>query len=197
MKPRTVLLLIAAMFILPLLLAWLMYAGILEFGPESTRNKGTFVDPPVSIDLPGTQLISSGNPDLQNTSQLLEHWIVFYPLPANCGNECQEHLTTLRQIHRASGRQQSRIWLVIVQNPEGDSPDLASIYDQFTVISDAAGTVFPTLEALAPPANRPGSTYIVDPLGNIMMVYLPGFPPDDLKQDLKRLLKWSKQDEQS
>jgi hypothetical protein len=42
----------------------------------------------------------------------------------------------------------------------------------------------------------PGSLYLLDPLGNIMMFYAAGFDPNDLKKDLKRLLTWSKLDEQ-
>ena len=40
-----------------------------------------------------------------------------------------------------------------------------------------------------------GSVYLVDPLGNIMMRYESGSDPNKLKQDLKRLLKWSKLDD--
>jgi hypothetical protein len=39
-----------------------------------------------------------------------------------------------------------------------------------------------------------GSRFLIDPMGNIMMLYAAGFDPNDLKKDLKRLLKWSQQD---
>ena len=39
------------------------------------------------------------------------------------------------------------------------------------------------------------SVYLIDPLGNIMLFYAAGFDPNDLKKDLKRLLTWSKLDE--
>ena len=42
-----------------------------------------------------------------------------------------------------------------------------------------------------------GSTYLIDPLGNIMLFYAAGYDPNDLKSDLQRLLTWSKLDEQS
>jgi hypothetical protein len=42
-----------------------------------------------------------------------------------------------------------------------------------------------------------GNSYLVDPLGNIMMFYGADSDPNDLKKDLKRLLTWSKLDEQS
>ena len=44
-------------------------------------------------------------------------------------------------------------------------------------------------------ADVAGSVYLIDPLGNIMLFYAAGFDPNDLKKDLKRLLTWSKLDE--
>jgi hypothetical protein len=50
MSPRLALVVIAALFILPLLLAWLMYSGVIEFTPGTTRNHGQLVQPPVPLD---------------------------------------------------------------------------------------------------------------------------------------------------
>jgi cytochrome oxidase Cu insertion factor (SCO1/SenC/PrrC family) len=38
--------------------------------------------------------------------------------------------------------------------------------------------------------------YLIDPLGNIMMYYAADADPNHIRQDLKRLLTWSKLDEQ-
>jgi hypothetical protein len=48
-----------------------------------------------------------------------------------------------------------------------------------------------------PPAPVQGSTYLIDPLGNIILFYAAEYDPNDLKKDLKRLLTWSKLDDQS
>ena len=50
---------------------------------------------------------------------------------------------------------------------------------------------------MARSAGTAGQTYLVDPLGNIMMAYEAGSDPNHLKKDLKRLLTWSKLDESS
>lgn len=48
-SPRIALLTIAALFFLPLVLAWLMYTGTIEFRPHSTRNLGELVQPPLPV----------------------------------------------------------------------------------------------------------------------------------------------------
>jgi hypothetical protein len=40
------------------------------------------------------------------------------------------------------------------------------------------------------------SAYLIDTLGNIMMAYEAGADPNHLRHDVKRLLTWSKLDEQ-
>jgi hypothetical protein len=41
-----------------------------------------------------------------------------------------------------------------------------------------------------------GDIYLIDPLGNIMMYYAADADPNHIRKDLKRLLTWSKLDEQ-
>jgi cytochrome oxidase Cu insertion factor (SCO1/SenC/PrrC family) len=198
------LLMIAALFLLPLILAWLMYSGTLEFRPESTRNKGTLVQPPVPIDLRKLDLLNPFTGKSTAGDALLEHWVVLYPLIGRCGPGCLEDLANLRQIHLASGRHQGRIRLAIVlQDPDqvSDQEAIDRVYDQFIVVIDSTGRVFDTIESIArletpESPTGSGSTYLIDPLGNIMMVYAPAADPSDLKEDLKRLLTWSKLDEQ-
>jgi cytochrome oxidase Cu insertion factor (SCO1/SenC/PrrC family) len=50
--------------------------------------------------------------------------------------------------------------------------------------------------ALKQAAKGKGRVYLIDPLGNIMMAYESGADPNHIRQDLKRLLTWSKLDEQ-
>jgi hypothetical protein len=49
LPPRVALVIIAAIFILPLVAAWLMFTGVIEFRPGATRNLGQLVPPrPIS-----------------------------------------------------------------------------------------------------------------------------------------------------
>lgn len=189
---------IAAIFLLPLLVAWFMYSGTIEYKPSATKNRGDLVQPPVPLDWEETIVLASNGDIPPAAGEVFnEHWVVLYPVPDHCDEECVREATDLRQIHRASGRQQSRI-LIALLIKESATPEiealLRKIYPIFHLISDPSGSV---ATALARATSGKMAFYLIDPLGNIMMAYPSGSDPNDLKQDLKRLLTWSKLDEQS
>jgi hypothetical protein len=207
LSPRLALLIIAAMFLLPLLLAWLMHSGSLDFKPTSTRNLGTLVAPPVPIDWTVT-VMPSGEANLEarlehNTDVFNQHWVILQPVPAGCDDSCLRNVSDLRQIHRASGRLQLRIRLALLleeSSPAGQVQSLSAIYPQFHLIRDPSGLLWETLagirQDLSGQAGPARGVYTIDPLGNIMMYYAAGSDPNYIKQDLKRLLTWSKLDKQ-
>ncbi len=206
-SPRLALLIIAAMFLLPLLLAWLMYSGALDFNPASTRNLGTLVVPPVPIDWSETVLLA-GDADLaasqaQGGGVFDEHWVILQAVPAKCDDSCLKKVVQLRQIHRASGRQAMRIRLALLldeSSTAGQAHGLSAIYAQFHLIRDPVGLLRETLgkiqQSFADQTEPAQAVYLIDPLGNIMMHYEAGSDPNHIKQDLKRLLTWSKLDNQ-
>lgn len=197
--PRIMLVIIAAMFLLPLILAWLMYTGTVEFSPESTKNRGTLVKPPVPLNWQQASLQSTNGSPTTASERFLTHWVVLYPVPARCEEDCQSQLTSLRQVHVASGRHSSRIRLAVLVGDElsaDTEQTINGIYDQFILVTDSTGDLFETTQAVTVSTPQQTGTYLVDPLGNIMMVYAADADPNDLKQDLKRLLTWSKLDEQ-
>ena len=207
LSPRLALLIIAAMFLLPLMLAWLMYSGSLDFKPTSTRNFGTLIVPPVPIDWTGT-VVLSGETNLtakpeQDIGVFNEYWVILKPVPAGCDDSCLKEVSNLRQIHRASGRQQFRIRLALLldeSSPAGQAKSLLAIYPKFHLIRDPSGLLPEALagiqQNLSGQAGPAKGVYMIDPLGNIMMYYEAGSDPNYIKQDLKRLLTWSKLDKQ-
>ena len=196
LSPRIALVIIAAVFFLPLALAWLMYSGAIDFQPAETRNLGALVEPPVPAALESLEVRSMGG---QPASDWSEHWLVLYAAPEPCEAVCLADAAGLRQVHRAAGRNQQRIRLMLLgRGAQSQSGALGELYPAYLLASDPGGSVTATLDAVstAQGAATPGSLYLVDPLGNIMMFYAAGFDPNDLKKDLKRLLTWSKLDEQ-
>lgn len=190
--PRLALVIIASMFMLPLAVAWLMYSGIIDYSPVETRNLGSLVQPPVPVSL--ESLVVTGEETLP-LEDLREHWVVLYALPDPCRQDCLEDAAALRQVHRAAGRNQSRIRIVLLG--KSATPSLLDIYPSFHLAVEAGAQLTGELNTVARTNNAPvaGSLYLIDPLGNIMMFYAAGFDPNDLKKDLKRLLTWSKLDE--
>lgn len=200
LSPRLALVVIAMMFILPLAAAWLMYSGLIEFQPASTKNLGQLVQPPVPVD---RDLLGAAGASPQPAAELDERWGILHLLPDDCAEECLQAVTALRQVHRASGRNQPRLKLVIILPepiPAGLEQKLYSVYPAFLLASDPSGEFRTELNdisaVMSPGAEGKGNTYLLDPLGNIMMFYEAGSDPNNLKKDLKRLLTWSKLDEQ-
>lgn len=195
--PRIALVVIAAMFVLPLALAWLMYNGTIDYKPASTRNLGQLVDPPLPMSWEELEALAGDDEqNLEPADTFYEHWVILYPVPDPCAELCLSEVTDLRQIHRASGRHQSRIRIALLV-PAGTPPavlkSLRDNYAEFHLVVDPAGKLAKVLEQATA---QDSSAYLIDPLGNIMMAYEPGADPNQLKQDLKRLLTWSKLDEQ-
>ena len=103
----------------------------------------------------------------------------------------------------ASGRDQQRIQIALFlpdASPEASLEKfagvLADIYPKFQLFQYPAEPIQRVLESTASDfsAQIAGSSYLIDPIGNIMLFYSAGFDPNDLNKDLKRLLKWSKLD---
>lgn len=197
LSPRAALVVIAAIFILPLVAAWLMYTGVIEFRPGATRNLGQLVEPPRPIAWGG---VRPGGTKTFTTDEFAGHWLVVHAVASPCEDACMEAIAGLRQVHRAAGRNQSRIRVALLHDGrEGDR--LQRLYDAFYLLESPGGELWRTLESVAggaqPAAHARGGSYLVDPLGNIMMFYAPGADPNDLSRDLKRLLTWSKLDDQT
>jgi len=209
-KHRAALLIIAGMFLLPLVLAWLMYSGAIDYRPGSSRNFGRLVRPPIPISWNSVSIVQAAasppvDQDLRSdpAEVFAEHWVILYSVPAACEADCLQAVSGVRQVHRASGRHQSRIRMALLL-PNGFSAEseseLRSVYDQFRLIRTSGPEIRNALERAAKngssATSAAGTAYLIDPLGNIMMVYDAGADPNFLKQDLKRLLTWSKLDEQ-
>lgn len=193
---RLKLLAILALFVIPLLLAVMMFKGQMPLLSGETVNQGKLIQPPVPLDwtvaIPANE--EHGTADLEGS------WVFLMPLPEACSQDCLKKVTGLRQVHRASGREQHRIRLVLLSQSGWDSASqqqFDGIYDQFKLLSDPGMTLFDTLHTAASNNQinpQALTTYLVDPLGNIMMAYDMADSETRMSKDLKRLLTWSKQD---
>ena len=181
-SPRAILVVLGLIFFVPLSIAWMMYAGIIDFRPGAGVNKGNLIQPPVAAQLPGTFA----------KLDLNERWILVHPLPRVCSESCLEVLVGLRQFHRALGRDSGRVGLVLLAGQENNSvaEEAEKIYPEFNVISENTGMLSQQFEELA----DGDGVFIIDPLGNIMMHYPPDPDPNEILVDMERLLQYAKTD---
>jgi cytochrome oxidase Cu insertion factor (SCO1/SenC/PrrC family) len=192
---RMIMLAIAAMFLLPLTLAWMMYTGTLNFEPDHTRNLGRLVAPAVPLDWSGVAVAGGESP----AAELQGFWIILYDLPASCTTACLEIASGLRQVHIAAGLNRDRIKIVLLQADPSLSlaRQLMEIYQRFILVGrprpDFSAALRQAAKNAAAEQNMP-ALYLVDPLANIMMTYNGKDSPNRINKDLTRLLTWSKLD---
>jgi hypothetical protein len=178
---------IFALFIGPVILVIMMRSSWWQYQPAGLKNHGYLVQPPVRLSLEPAPTID-------------KKWMILYVLDQPCDQECTEDVTALRQIHRAAGRNQEHLAIVLLGKTDIDSAlqsSLNSIYPEFKYVTDSAATVSVTLDfvnaGLTDETGDPDAihTYILDPMSNVVLAYGAEANPNDIHKDLKRLLKWS------
>jgi cytochrome oxidase Cu insertion factor (SCO1/SenC/PrrC family) len=196
-KSRLTVIAIALLFFGPVLIATLMRMDWWDYEPSRTTNAGVLVEPPVNLDL-GT--LSWLNPDPNNP--LEGKWIMLYPLQGECDNTCKTDITGMRQVHRALGRHQQGVAIIILGSEDAlrlEQDEILEVYAKYHLMAGAAEQMGPLLNqavanASADPDSLSGRAFMLDPAGNLILTYSPPINPGHLSKDLKKLLKWSGRD---
>lgn len=180
---RLQLLLIALVFIGPLVLAAWLYFGGRALQPEGRTNHGELLEPIVSIR------------DAAPGSPLHEHndgrWLLIYLNESVCDAACEYSLYTLRQSRLMLGKEMDRLGRVFLHGESlPDTVFLADEHEGLVALSDSR--VIALLHDKRPAALSAGGYYLVDPLGNLVMYFSPETEPGDMVEDIKRLLKFSR-----
>lgn len=202
-RNRTQMLLIATLFVLPMMCAYIVFFFFPQWIPAHRLNRGQLVDPARAV--PALNLQSLPGDDA--TLELFKgKWTLLQLGAANCDAGCEKHLYMSRQLRTRLNRDARRIQRVYV------APDLAALGP----VHDRLASQHPDLAWRADagaPGQRladflqpqdPDALYLIDPRGFWMMVY-PGVADfdnydkttrqmEDEYKDLQKLLKLSQVD---
>ena len=180
---RLQLLLIALVFLGPLMLAaWLYFSGS-ALQPEGRTNHGELLQPLVNIrDVVPASPIHEHNDG---------HWLLIYLNDEVCDPRCELALYTIRQSRLMLGKEMDRLVRVFLH---GESPpDTVYLADEHAGLVTLSDGDFNTLlKNKRPSESSTGGYYLVDPLGNLVMYFPPDIEPSDMVEDIKRLLKFSR-----
>ncbi len=180
---------IALLFLGPLALSFWAYYGM-EYRPPGRTNHGELITP--ARPLPDA-IFSTGAGSTTTTAVLLRgHWSLVVIAEGGCEHTCREALGASGTARLALGgdvRRVERVLLVVAPCCEPvvpADPELAVGW-----LTDADGRMllerFPGEGA----GGRAGRTYVVDPLGNLLMRYPAGEAGQGMLRDLEHLLKLS------
>jgi hypothetical protein len=187
-KNQMTLLLIVAMFVLPILVAFYLNSQWSDWAPETTRNHGQLVQPVLPLPETRFEIIKGDLGDLRRSGK----WILLH-VAQHCDEVCQKVLTQVRQVHLAAGFHSGQIVEALVISEQPDQRHRAWLQTEdplLNVLKDDGA-----LAAVLGERLEPAALYVIDPLGNVMLSYPSGFDPIGLKKDLGRLLRYDKSTE--
>jgi cytochrome oxidase Cu insertion factor (SCO1/SenC/PrrC family) len=181
-----------ALFFAPLAVAFFVYYGT-SWRPMRGTNRGDLISP--ARPLPHVSLATAAGTNTEK-DWLTGKWSLVYIGDGACDAVCRTALVNIRQVRLALGDDMNRVQRIFLY--EGsccEQPYFGSEHAGLiaaSLESDAGKemlSIFPHYAAIA--AGDAHRTYIVDPLGNLMMSYAPEVPAKGILEDMKKLLKLS------
>lgn len=191
-RRRSSALLLALLFLLPLAAAFYLYYGPVAWRPARLVNHGALIDPPRPLPEVVLPTLDGGHtaPDF-----LRHRWTLIYVGRGDCDTRCHEALYQIRQVRLALNADMERAQrLFIAADPCCDRAFLEREHPGLVVVradDPATARVLSLFPGDAGALADAGRIYVVDPLGNLMMMHPRDSNPKFLLEDLKRLLKLS------
>ena len=190
---RRKLLLIAALFALPMLVAYALYYS--GWRPEAVHPHGELVQPARPV-ADAALVLLDGKP--MRFSELHGKWTLVTFSAAECLSPCERNLVKMRQVIAAQGKEAERIQSILIVKDAKmrdwlnyaikDYPGMRAVIGPPEAF-DALAREF--MLPAGSPLDNLNRIYLVDPLGNFMMSYPADADPTGLRKDLARLLRIS------
>ena len=174
---RKTLLVLVALFFVPLAAAFILYYGV-GWRPAGGTNHGELLQPV-------RQLPAGGD-------KLLEKWALVYVGDGRCDADCRQALVFARQTRLSLNKEMSRVNRVFLT--VGNCCDLAYLdkeHEGIKVYDVSDPEPLAQLLSVLPPGDLNHWLFVIDPQGNIVMRYDVRQNPRGLLEDMKKLLKLS------
>jgi hypothetical protein len=184
---RRNLVILAAVFLLPVIAAFALYFGGI-WRPEASSAKGELIQPPRTLEFSGLRH-ADGAP--AGEAVLKGKWSLIYIGDGRCDAACRTALTYGRQSRLALNKDMQRVQRVFLSTAQCCDHQYLKAEQPGLVVLDASSAEGQRLLAQFP-EDRATSLFVVDPLGNLMMRHEASQLIDKaLLTDLKKLLKLS------
>jgi len=185
---------LAALFLLPLVMAFCTYYGT-DWRPSAHVNHGQLISP--ARPLPAVALprisLETGAPGVPpiSAAPLRGRWSLVYVGGGDCDSACREALYVMRQTRLGLNADMTRVERVFLVSRDCCNRAFLARQHAGLAVLDAGAPPQESLLALFPHQGREHTLFVVDPLGNLMMSYDVRDDPRGLLEDLKKLLRLS------
>ena len=188
-RKRLTLIALMALFLSPVLAAWL-------WTPDTFRNRGELIDPPQP--LVNVPMISPDGSDVDLTN-LFGRWTYVFFVEAGCDESCKQLADAVERVRLSQGKNEKRVRLMVITLSPNALPSLEEIRLSMpkTIVLGVNETEKEQLLRQFIPggggsAAPSGGIFLIDPMGNLMMSYPATADPTDLRKDISRLLRASR-----
>ena len=177
-------------FVAPVILAYIMYFFV---DIKSFTNHGEILNPIIHI---SSFQLRNENGEIIPQKELMSKWRIISFLGRNCDQQCASRLYDTRQIYTSLGKDRDRAVRMFVHLEPADESLLKLIAETHPNVVNVNGDKSAIIKALGDNVRNDVSidnneTYIMDPIGNVMMRFTRDQPNKDLLYDIKKLLKAS------
>ncbi len=190
LKNRNTILLLLAMTVIPFLVAWYLAAN--KVWPGMGTNKGQLIVPPVTTEF--SEFTGFDQFSRNNMAELKGHWVLVNVVPGNrCEMACLDAIHASKQIRLMMNKDLVRIRRVVLLLSRVNAEEAATWWqdDARLLRSRPQVSLVEKVRNIQQGQIPDGMLLLMDPLGNLMMRYDPGFDPYDIKKDLGKLLRIS------
>jgi hypothetical protein len=179
-KNRLTILSIALLFMAPVVVAYLLSSGIINYHPEQTKNNGVFISPVVKM----TEVSSDSW-----SKELLGHWTLIRRVPEVCVNQCQVLEDELNRYRLSLGHRAEKLNLMLMA--DGYNSEMPDKFPHIKKVSLAANNELQALfNDLSERSLKAGhGLYVVAPEGYLMMAFTPENTSTEIIRDLSLLVK--------
>lgn len=185
-RARLVLVGIFALFMLPILTAYMLNLQGLRWMPFGTANHGELLQPPRLLETAGLRAIDGGH---MTARSLAGVWTLLTVADLPCRATCMWTLDSLARVRLALGKDMQRVQRLYVTRGAPHAQDVQAVLERFPglriAIADAR-----FLAQL--PRVAPGVVLLVDPRRYLILRYHGPAAGQGLLKDLQRLLRISR-----
>jgi hypothetical protein len=185
---------LAALFLLPLVMAFCTYYGT-DWRPSAHVNHGQLISPARPLPAVGLPRITleTGAPGAPpaTAAPFRGRWSLVYVGGGDCDSACREALYVMRQTRLGLNADMTRVERVFLVSRDCCNRAFLAREHAGLAVLDASAPPQESLLALFPHQGREHTLFVVDPLGNLMMSYDVRDDPRGLLEDLKKLLRLS------
>ncbi len=187
-KNQRTILMLFGMTIIPFCIAW--YFSTLP--PSKTTNNGELIIPVVETektDFSGFDKFSA-----DNMNELSGHWLIANVIPTqDCNKLCLDAIYKSKQLHLMLSKDLTRVRRVVLLLDDSEPEKVANWWKDDTRLLriKPSKVLINKIKQIRKGQVPDGVLFLIDPLGNIMMQYEPGFDPYKVEKDLKKLLNVS------